>query len=293
MGKRVTCPKPGCPIDPKAIAKTGFFWRQDDSRRIQRYRCRTCGRNFSAATFSDAYWQKRRRINRRLWWLLNLKVNRNAAATCLNINRKSVDYRIDWFGALGRRYLDGLKDRGLVHIQFDEMQSSIHTKCKPVAIPIVVDAGTRKILALGVASMPAQPPLVAIALKRYGPRRDDRVPAIGVVLDKVRPMLAANAQITTDCALHYPGPIIRHLPNVRHVRVRSRRARSVGQGELKRGGFDPIFSFNHTAAMFRDRVSRLVRRTWANSKRQDRLESHLYIYAHFHNTVLLKPQTRA
>jgi hypothetical protein len=46
----------------------------------------------------------------------------------------------------------------------------------------------------------------------------------------------------------------------------------VGQGELKRGGFDPLFSLNHTAAMFRDRLKRLSHRTWCTTKRPDRLQ---------------------
>jgi len=61
-----------------------------------------------------------------------------------------------------------------------------------------------------------------------------------------------------------------------------------GQGELKKIGFDPLFSLNHTAAMIRDGVSRLVRKTWGNSKRMDRLEDHLFVYAHYHNTVRLQ-----
>jgi hypothetical protein len=41
------------------------------------------------------------------------------------------------------------------------------------------------------------------------------------------------------------------------------KARRQGNGELKKIGFDPLFSFNHTAAMLRDSVSRLVRQTSA------------------------------
>jgi hypothetical protein len=60
----------------------------------------------------------------------------------------------------------------------------------------------------------------------------------------------------------------------------------VGQGELKRGGFDPLFSLNHTAAMFRDRLKRLSRRTWCTTKRPDRLQLLLDLYAWYHNELL-------
>jgi hypothetical protein len=136
--------------------------------------------------------------------------------------------------------------------------------------------------------MPAQPPLVEIAMKKYGPRDDDRPRVIREVLQRVKPMLTQSPTITSDCALHYPAPIAEVLPKARHVQHLSRRARIGGQGELKKIGLDPLFSLNHTAAMMRDGVSRLIRKTWCNSKRQDHLEHHLYIYAFYRNKYRLK-----
>lgn len=208
-----------------------------------------------------------------------------ACARFLNLNRKTVARKLVFLGSQARHYFDSLDSKNLDHVQFDEMQSSIHTKCKPVAIPIAVDARTRRILALGVASMPALHPLIEIALKKYGPRQDDRPRAIAEVLNRISPMLQNGAKITTDSAPRYPGPIRRLLPNTYHVAVKSRKACVAGQGELKKTGFDPLFPFNHTAAMIRDGISRLIRKTWGNSKRADRLEDHLYLYAHYHNTV--------
>ena len=60
----------------------------------------------------------------------------------------------------------------------------------------------------------------------------------------------------------------------------------VGQGELKRGGFDPLFALNHTAAMYRDRIKRLSRRTWCTTKRADRLQLLVDLYAWHHNERL-------
>ncbi len=58
------------------------------------------------------------------------------------------------------------------------------------------------------------------------------------------------------------------------------------QGELKRGGFDPLFALNHTCAMFRDHLKRLSRRTWCTTKRASCLQDLLYVYAWFHNERL-------
>lgn len=65
-----------------------------------------------------------------------------------------------------------------------------------------------------------------------------------------------------------------------------RRGCVVGQCELKRGGFDPLFSLNHTATMLRDHIKRLARRTWCTPKRLERLQHFLDMYAFYHNESL-------
>lgn len=58
------CPASGCDShsDPGTwrFVKIGFFRRPSDGARIQRYRCRSCGRSFSSRTFSTTYWLRRR-----------------------------------------------------------------------------------------------------------------------------------------------------------------------------------------------------------------------------------------
>jgi hypothetical protein len=214
-------------------------------------------------------------------------------AAYLGVNRKTIVHRLLFFAKRGRAHLDTQDVKPLDHIILDELQSSVHTKCKPVAIPVAVCAKTRRILALGVASMPAQHPLREIAAARYGTRADDRPAALAQVLTQIAPRLKPGGQISTDCALHYPEPIARLVPHAVHLAFRSRKARVTGQGELKKIGFDPLFALNHTAAMIRDRASRLVRKTWANTKRMDRLHAHLLVYAHFHNEVVLAGKASA
>jgi hypothetical protein len=260
---------------------------------VQRYLCRGCGKHFSAATGTDTFRQKKRRINRDVRWLLAMKVNQRALAAYLGVNRKTIVHRLLFFAQRGRAHLDTQGVTGLDHIVIDELQSSVHTKCKPVAIPMAVCAKSRRILAVGVAAMPAQHPLKEIAWARYGPRADDRPAAFAVVLERIAPMLKPGGQVSTDCALHYPEPIARLVPHAVHLAFRSRKARVTGQGELKKIGFDPLFALNHTAAMVRDRTSRLVRKTWANTKRLDRLEAHLLVYAHFHNEIALAGKASA
>ena len=60
-----------------------------------------------------------------------------------------------------------------------------------------------------------------------------------------------------------------------------------GQGELKKVAKDPLFSINHTFAMLRANVNRLIRKTWCTTKKMARLIDHLSIYVWMHNTVLV------
>jgi transposase-like protein len=295
MKHKVLCPAAGCrkirrrKLDPAGgkVVRFGFFFRADDSRRVQRYLCRRCGRHFSAATLSDTYRQKKRRINEAIRIHLVSKTGLNRTAVHVKVNPKTVARRLKFHARKARRYFKRLKVRRLGYVQFDEMQSSIHTKCKPVAIPLAVDVKTRFILAIGVASMPAQHPLTKIALRKYGPRADDRPRAMATVLKRIQPMITRTGQIHTDAAPRYPEAIKEILPGRVHLVSKSRKGCATGQGELKKTGFDPLFSLNHTAAMKRDYCSRLLRRTWCTSKKMTSLLNHLYVCAHFHNTVML------
>ena len=134
--------------------------------------------------------------------------------------------------------------------------------------------------------MPAKGLLTKMSLRKYGRRVDARSEMANSLFMKISPLGAARVQITTDQNPKYPGWLKPHFPNAKHIAVKGRRGCVVGQGELKEGGFDPIFALNHTAAMIRANVSRLFRRTWNTSKRIDRLCAHLLIYADYHNTEL-------
>lgn len=189
------------------------------------------------------------------------------------------------------RFLSELKERKdkIPFIQFDEMESFEHTKCKPLSIPLVILPKERKILALGVCRMPAKGPLAKIARRRYGHRPDERAHTAQRILRKVRPALCPRPEVLSDQKPQYPLWLKRALGSLNHRTTPGRRGCVVGQGELKRGGFDPLFSLNHTAAQIRANVNRMFRRTWCTSKRRDRLLAHLVLYSDFHNTELTPP----
>jgi hypothetical protein len=134
--------------------------------------------------------------------------------------------------------------------------------------------------------MPAKGPLAGISRKKYGFREDQRAEAANSLFAEVTALIRRDATITSDQNPKYPLWLKPHFPKAKHIAVKGRRGCVVGQGELKSGGFDPLFSFNHTAAMLRANINRLVRRTWCTTKRIDRLEAHIALYVQYHNSVL-------
>lgn len=168
------------------------------------------------------------------------------------------------------------------------MESSEHTKLKPLSIPILVDKQTRKILAFDVASMPAKGQLAALSRKKYGQRPDHRAASIERLLIRMKPKLKHSSIIRSDDCPRYPILIRRTLSELSHQTCIGGRGCISGQGELKRKVYDPLFSLNHTAAMLRANVNRLFRRTWCISKKAENLKHHIQIYVRFHNEVLTK-----
>ncbi len=280
------CARKDCP--GKTI-KRGSFNRKGSPTPIARYSCKLCLLNFSDATSQPTYRQHKRHLNRRLSHLLCSAVTQRRCARLLGCTRKTVAIKLKWLAEQARlsqaRFLKTLGP--FDSLQLDELETFEHSKCKPLSVPLVVTKKERFILALGVASMPAKGHLAKIALKKYGLRKDDRPKVLAEVLASVKVLVGDKADFLSDRCPRYPGPISSQLPQAVHQTVKGRRGCVVGQGELKRGGFDPLFSLNHTCATARASISRLVRRTWATTKKPEALADHLAVFTWYHNRHLL------
>lgn len=179
-------------------------------------------------------------------------------------------------------------------VQFDELETHEHTKCKPLSVAVAVEKGTRRILGLRISTMPAKGRLAAISLRKYGNRKDTRSRELRSLLNGIAPICAEKLVLHSDMCPRYAPAVRATLGTMPGKEVKYRQTKGAlgsdtGQGELKLLPFDPLFSINHTLGMFRANVNRLFRKTWNTTKRVDRLQHHLHIYAYFHNTQLIKP----
>lgn len=272
----------------RIIRRAGRFWRKSSGHWIQRFCCFRCGKTFSSAAMFSNYRQKKRHKNESVRKLLSGGVSQREAARILNLNRKTVVRKF--------LYLAGLEDKALadlnkkspraIEVEFDDLETFEHTRCKPLSVSLMVEYQTRRILGFEVSQMPAKGKLSALAKKKYGFRADKRGLGRKLLFQRMNGLIADQAIIRSDSNPHYPAAIKVHFPNCLHETVISRKAAITGQGELKKTKFDPIFSLNHTCAMLRANINRLFRKTWCTTKRADRLSAHLAIYCMSHNRRL-------
>jgi transposase-like protein len=270
--------------------KNGTYFRPSDSKSIQRWVCKCCQRQFSDATFQAPYLQNKRRVNPEVARLLSSGVSQRRIALLLRITRVTVARKLAFLAKRAeQRHEEELATLPKVkEVQFDDLITIEHTKCKPLAISLAVESGTRRILGFEVSSIPASGLLASLSRKKYGPRRNLRPLGLQRLFVKIRKALDPEVSFSSDEDPLYPTLVRRNYPGSAHVRHPGGRGCISGQGELKKQSFDPLFSLNHTCAMLRANINRLFRRTWCTTKKPECLRQHIAVYVEFHNTVLLQ-----
>ena len=213
------------------------------------------------------------------------------SAILLGVNRKTIERKLPFLAKRCRRknelYVESL--RGRIHnIQLDDLITKENSKLKPLSVSVVVDEDRRTILALEVSKIPAFGHLASLAVKKYGKRKDEHFDGLKRVFENIAPRVSKEVVIKSDEHERYPGFVSAYLPMAKHVTFKSERGCIAGQGELKKVHFDPLFIVNHTCAVLRANVNRLIRKTWCTTKDPDRLKDHLDVFMYFYNHHLLK-----
>ncbi len=273
------------------MIRDGYYPRDCDGKRIQKYKCKVCGQGSSDATFSVNYNQKKRDINGELRRLLLSNVSLNRTAKLLKVNRKTVAARLIHFGAVcalrnERNLRKAFKGRRAKAVQFDELETFEKTKLIPLSVAGIV-TDQRLVLGVSVSSMPAHEAYHERSVAKYGPLPDNRTEVLWDLLKRTKAWIHDFCTIATDHCPRYPWPVCKVFPQAEHKMYFARKAKPSGLGELKVGGFDPLFAINHTLAKFRANLARLNRRTWCTTKKRDRLMAHLAIFIESHNRYVL------
>ena len=218
--------------------------------------------------------------------LLCSEVSQRRIACVLGCNRKTVARKLT---VLAHRARENQKKWLLDHVfkkvQFDDLETIEHTKLKPVTVTLVVSE-SRKILGFGVAQIPAKGHLAKLSRKKYGIRLNKAPQMRKRLFESLRSCIHPQALIESDEHPHYQELVRKYFPRADYQRFKGKRGCVSGQGELKKTKFDPLFKINHTFAMLRANINRLIRRTWCTTKCLQALEDHLALYVDYHNQVL-------
>ncbi|MBX3022144.1 MAG: IS1 family transposase [Bdellovibrionales bacterium] len=276
-------------IDSRTIVRHGVFRRTSDSKSIERFRCLICKKTFSKATSHPFVRQKKRQKNPMIFELLASGVSQRRIARLLRVNRTTIARRLIFLGELCREklFMDNA-DEPITELQFDDLETIEHSKCKPVSVTLAVEGKTRRLVGFRVASMPAKGLLSKKAIQKYGYRKDERSQKRKELFKELQPLIKPGTLIKSDSNPYYTADVKAFFPGCIHETCIGKRGSVTGQGELKKVRFDPIFSLNHTCAMLRANIARLIRKTWCTTKKRERLADHIAIYAVYHNQHLKK-----
>jgi hypothetical protein len=170
--------------------------------------------------------------------------------------------------------------------QLDELESFEHSRrLQPITVPMLVERSSYFVVHAESAPLAARGGLSARlrakkdeSERELGKRRSGSVLAVQRTFEMLARVHAANARVElqTDRKKSYVGAAQRTFRRVRHRRYPSK---------ARRDYRNPLFPINHTFAMVRDGISRLVRRSWAASKLRERLELHMWIWIVYRNYV--------
>ena len=293
-----SCPLPSCPSRagdaPFRWRRRGTFTRAVDGRTVQRFWCHACRRSFSGQSFRLDYRQQLPRLHLDLFPLFISKVTMRQAARCLKVDRKTVARRLTLLGHHCRLFHEErLKSRTLGGVfQLDELETfETDRRLKPVTVPVLIERRSFFVVGLAVGTLPARGGLTPrdqerkkVLEARTGKRRSESREMVRKTLAQLEAALPKQARLDIQsdqkssyrCLIHevFPGRLASHA-------VESSRA--------PRNYQNLLFPINHTLAMLRDSVSRLVRRNWAASKCRKWLERHLWIWVAWRN--YLRPVT--
>jgi hypothetical protein len=272
------------------VIRIGRYFRKSDHKLIQRYKCLDCQKSFSDGTSSPCFNQKKRQINSQLFQLFSKGISHRNAARYFKVTRKTVARKLKF---LGKYSLIALAESNKLYpksriVEFDDLETIEHSKCKPVSVTMAVEYKTRRILGFRVSRMPAKGLLVVLARKKYGYRKDERAKNRRELFQELESLVEKTALFKSDEHPGYPRDLKKLFPKCQHQTFKSRKAGNAGQGELRDKRFDPIFSLNHSFAMLRAHINRLFRRTWNTTKDPKRLADHIAIYALYHNLVMIQ-----
>ncbi len=266
------CPNSKCDSrknsTPWRYAKKGFYLRDRPPKRVQKYRCSHCHRNFSSQTFSVTYWLKRGDLLESTFHRLVSCSGMRQIAREAGVSHSTIRRLSDRLGRHCLLFHEAMKPKECPRepIVLDGFRTFEHSQYWPMDLNLVVgdsffvygfnDAELRR----SGTMRPAQAVKRTILEKRFG-RPDPRATEESVreLLMRVVPK-GGVVTLRSDEHQSYPRAIARlNNRTFRHETTSSKEARTTS---------NPLFPVNMSDMLLRHSSSNHKRETIAFSKRR-------------------------
>ena len=290
------CPNPACDSHAHSgtwrFKKSGFYARLHGPRRVQRYACRSCGRNFSSQTFSTTYWLKSARLLAPLFHrLLGCSALRQIAREFGHAH-STVQRQSERLGRHCLLALEALGPRGAPSepLVLDGFRTFEHSQYWPYDLNLLVgashyvygfsDAELRRSGTMRPAQVGKRAALEAVC-GRPDPQATRH--AVEELVGRVVP-IGTEVEITTDAHAAYPQAFAR-LPGRRIVH----RTRS---SKEPRTPSNPLFPANLADLLLRHTSANHKRETIAFSKRRQGAVYRVAVWAVWRNFMKSRSENR-
>jgi transposase-like protein len=265
---RAGCYRPRCRIEP-----------------VPRFRCRTCGQNFSRQTFRVDCGDRRPECNEPLLGLLHSGVGLRQSGRLLKLDIHSVQRKLRKMGWALRRLHRNLSPRltGARTYLLDEEETYENASIRPLTMPVLIEKDHWFVVATTAGSIwRLAPPGTRRRLRQareeslHGPRKDQSQRCVRAMLRTLAQRIGRSELVLrTDQKPSY-APLAKEV-------FGNRVQHETTSGLQIRTSFNPLFPINTTLAMTRDNMGRMRRRTWLVTKRASRLRAHLAIFTTYRN----------
>lgn len=287
------CPSRAVGGPPFRFRFRGRFQRRCDRRSVRRFHCHACRRSFSVQTFRVDYRLHRPDLTAPIFDVFVSKVTQRQAARNLTCTRKTVRRRMILLARhaseFHARALERAASRGALQdsFQLDELETfERDRRLRPVTMPILIHVASRFVLHVEVGSLPSRGRLRPrdLARKREmeaveGVRVSQSREAVKRCFETLARTLGPKAwpTIRTDKRPSYATVLRETLPDGYEHRA--------SPGDAPKTKSNPLWPINHTLGMWRDGLSRLVRRTWGVTKERAWLARHAWVWIAYRNYI--------
>ncbi len=290
------CPNPSCDSQSKPtpwrFKKKGFFLRHQEPRRVQRYVCHHCGRNFSTQTFSTSYWLRRPDLLTPLFMRLLSCSGFRQIARELNVSHSTLQRQSERLGRHCLLFHEALRPRDTPTepLVLDGFRSFEHSQYWPLDLNLLVGA-SHYVYGFNAAELrrsgtmrPAQAIQRHRLEEKYG--RPDPQATRKTVKELLGRIVPPEGQVTLRSDEHkaYPAAM-RGLPDRRfHHETTSSKA--------SRTSKNPLFPANLAEGLLRHSSSNHKRETIAFSKRRQGALYRLAIWTVWRNYMKSRSEAR-